>query len=104
MRFLIKLAAGGLVLAAGALSGCSGVSDCGDDGAKCAEMLNANAEKCAQAFQLTQGDSKRKHCENAIKTVAKHDAKAAVPGLLQILAVPDSTAPYDNHRQEAAKA
>ena len=27
------------------LTGCSGISDCKEDAAQCAEMLNANAEK-----------------------------------------------------------
>lgn len=85
-------------------AGCAGISDCKDDGAKCAEMLNANAERCALAFQLQQGDPKRKHCSEAIKTVAKQKIAAALPGLIQILKSPESAAPYDEHRQEAAQA
>lgn len=104
MRFEMRMLLGGLVIVASALAGCGGISDCGDDGAKCAAMLNGNAEKVAFAFQLAQGETKRKHSENAIKVVGTKQVKEAVPGLLQIVAVPDSNAPYDNHRQEAAKA
>lgn len=86
------------------LAGCAGISDCGEDVAKCAAMLNANAERCAQSFQLQQGEAKRKFCEAAVKTVRKKAAKEAVPGLLQILAVPDSSVPNDKHRVDAAKA
>jgi HEAT repeat protein len=94
----------GAAVAAALLSGCGGISDCGEDGAKCAALLNANAEKCAEAFQLAQSESKRKHCENAIKVVAKAQAKDAVPALMKIVAAPDSAAPYDSHRIDAAKA
>ena len=34
-------------------------------------MLNANADKCAIAYQLKQSDPKRKNCENAVKVVAQ---------------------------------
>lgn len=107
MRFdfvLRSVLIGGTVAAAALLTGCSGISDCGEDAAKCAAMLNDNPEGCATAFQLTQGDPKRKHCENAIKVVAKAKEKSATPALLKILGTADSNAPYDNHRQLAAKA
>ena len=84
--------------------GCSGVYDCKDDAATCAAMLNAQAETCAEAFQLQHTDRKRKYCEHAIDLVGDEGTKAAVPGLEAILAVEGSGVPDDNHRQEAAKA
>lgn len=85
-------------------SGCGGLSDCKEDGAKCAAMLNANGDKCAVAFQSRQGEEKRKYCENAVKVVAQQRVKEALPGLLAILAAPESNSSDDHHRQEAAKA
>jgi HEAT repeat protein len=103
MRRELGLLIWGALLCAGA-SGCGGISECGEDGARCADMLVSNADKCAIAFQLQQGDPKRKACENAIKVVSKAQNKAATPALLQILQAQDSSAPYDNHRQLAARA
>ena len=102
MRFAYLSLAG--VLTAATLSGCSGISDCGEDAAKCAAMLNAQIEGCATAYQLQQGEPKRKHCENAVKVVQKAKTKEAVPGLVGLVKAPDSAAPYDAHRQDAAKA
>jgi HEAT repeat protein len=85
-------------------AGCGGISDCGDDGAKCAEMIKGNGERCAQAYQLSQGDQKRSHCEKALKAIIKSGAKAAVPGLIEMLKQPESSSPYDSHRKEAAHA
>jgi hypothetical protein len=102
MRFAYLSLAG--VLTAATLSGCSGISDCGEDAAKCAAMLNAQIEGCANAYQLQQGEPKRKHCENAVKVVQKAKTKEAVPGLIGLVKAPDSAAPYDAHRQDAAKA
>lgn len=102
MRFALLSLAG--VLAVASFTGCGGVSDCGEDAAKCAAMLNAQVEKCAQAYQLQQGEPKRKYCENAVKVVQKAKDRSAVPGLSGLVKVPDSAAPYDAHRQEAAKA
>lgn len=85
------------------LAGCGGISDCREDAEKCAAMIAGNGEKCAQAFRLKQGEAQRKHCEGALKAVAKGKAKAAVPGLLAMLKVPETGTPYDAHRAEAAK-
>jgi HEAT repeat protein len=95
-----------LFLGVAALSfvGCGGISDCKEDGAKCAAMLKGNADKCALAFQARQGDEKRKFCENAIKIVAQQKVKDALPGLVSILNTPESNSSDDHHRQEAAKA
>lgn len=86
------------------LGGCGGISDCKEDGAKCAEMLNANADKCAVSYQFKQSDPKRKSCENAVKVVAQQKVKEALPALITILGVPESTSAEDKHRVEAAKA
>lgn len=85
------------------LFGCGGISDCREDAEKCAAMIAANGEACAQAFRLKQGEAKRKHCEAALKTVAKAKSAAALPGLLQMLKAPETGTPYDAHRAEAAK-
>ena len=66
------------VAASMALWGCSGIKDCKEDGAACAELLNANAEACAQAFQLKTSDKKRKYCENAIDVVRKAKVTAEI--------------------------
>ncbi|MEM1022863.1 MAG: HEAT repeat domain-containing protein [Myxococcota bacterium] len=84
--------------------GCTGVYDCKDDAGACAEMLNAQAQACAEAFKLKHTDRKRKHCEHAIDMVGDEAEKSALPGLQGILAVGESGIPDDNHRQEAAKA
>jgi len=89
---------------AATLWGCSGLKDCKEDGAACAEMLNANAEACAQAFQLKTSDRKRKYCENAIDVVRKAKVKEAVPGLVTILGQPETKVYDDKHRRVAAKA
>lgn len=94
--FLIGLAATSLA--------CGGISDCKEDGAKCAEMLNANAAKCAQAYQLRQSEKNRKYCVNAVDVVGDQKIAAAIPGLKAILAVPDSDVPDDKHREEAVKS
>lgn len=86
------------------LSGCAGISDCKDDGAQCAAMLNRNAEKCAIAYQARQGDEKRKACEKAVKVVGEKKVKEAEPGLLALLAAPESGSSEDHHRQDAVKA
>lgn len=91
-------------VASAALWGCSGIKDCKEDGAACAEMLNANAEACAQAFQLKTSDKKRKNCDSAIDVVRKAKVEAAVPGLLKILAQPETNVHDDKHRRKAAKA
>lgn len=95
--------AAGLAVSIG-ITGCSGISDCGEDAAKCAELLNQNAAACAEAFQLKQMDSKRKACSHAIDFAGDEKLEAAVPGLLGVLAVPESGVHDDNHRSEAAKA
>jgi len=87
-----------------ALTGCSGISDCKEDAAKCTAMLTENADKCAFAYQLTQGDAKRKRCENAVKVVSTAKAKEAVPALIKIAETPETGTPNDFHRSEAAKA
>lgn len=92
-----------LTLALGATA-CSGVSDCKEDAAKCAEMLNQNAAACAEAFKYKQSDSKRKRCSHAIDVVGSEGTAAAVPGLLEILKVPESGVHDDIHRSEAATA
>jgi HEAT repeat protein len=102
MRNFFVLGAG-LSLAFG-LVGCGGISDCKEDGALCAEMLNKNADKCAIAYQLKQADKGRKSCENAVKVVGDQKVKAAIPGLTALLKTPESNVPDDKHRQEAAKA
>lgn len=99
-RFSIVLAGGLAAFAAG----CGGITDCKEDGAACAEMLNKNAEACATAFQLKQSDKKRKACEGAVKVVGEGKVAAALPGLKTILAAPETNNPDDKHRVEAAKA
>lgn len=91
-----------LVLGIG-LVGCGGISDCREDGEKCAAMIAGNGEKCALAFRLKQGEAQRKHCEGALKAVAKAKSKTAIPGLLEMLEAPETGTPYDAHRAEAAK-
>ena len=59
MRFQIRMLTLATAAAAFATSGCSGISDCGEEAEKSAAMLVANADKCAFNYQLTQGDSKR---------------------------------------------
>lgn len=86
------------------ITGCGGISDCKEDGPKCAAMLNANAEKCGVAYQLKQSDDKRQACEGAVKVVAQQRLKEAIPGLIGIFNVPESNSSDDHHRQEAAKA
>ena len=90
--------------ASAAFMGCSGIKDCKEDGAACAEVLNTNAEACAQAFQLKNTDKKRKYCESAIDVVRKAKVKEAVPGLLTILKQPETSVHDDKHRRVAAKA
>lgn len=104
MRLHRSLLLATCVVAAAAGAGCSGISDCGEDGAKCAALLNANAERCAASFQSPQSDEKRRFCSKAIKVVAKQKVKAAAPGLIKILQTPETTTPEDSHRSEAAKA
>ena len=98
----VLAAAGGLVLTLS--TGCSGISDCQEDVAKCAAMLNEQADKCAFAYQLTQGEAKRKHCEHAVKIVSNNKAKEALPGLIKIVETPETGTPNDLHRSQAAKA
>ncbi|MEO1334027.1 MAG: HEAT repeat domain-containing protein [Myxococcota bacterium] len=92
------------VLLAAALAGCDGITECGDDGAACAELINTRAQACAAAWQLKSIDRKRKNCLAAIKTIKTQNVKAAVPGLMAILSTPESGVPGDRHREEAAKA
>lgn len=92
-----------IVAGAAANTGCSGISDCGDDGAACAALINTHAEACAQAWQLKSIDRKRKHCLTAMKTIKSEEVAAAVPGLIAMLAVPESGVKDDRHREEAAK-
>jgi HEAT repeat protein len=101
IRFLFGSCA---ILLASAIAACGGVTDCKEDGAKCAAMINANADKCALAFQARQGDEKRKFCENAIKIIGLQRVKEAVPGLIEVLKQPESNSSDDHHRQEAAKS
>ena len=101
MRALKYIVMGGLLAP---IWGCSGISDCKEDGTACAELLVKNAEACAQAYQLKPTDPKRKHCENAVDVVRKAKVTAAVPGLLGILAQPETNVHDDKHRREAAKA
>ena len=68
----------------------------------CAQLINENAELCAQAWQLKSIDRKRKNCLAAIKTIKRQEVTAAVPGLIKILAMPESGVPDDKHREEAA--
>ncbi|MFO0726844.1 MAG: HEAT repeat domain-containing protein [Myxococcota bacterium] len=103
MRLFLSVLLGTATAALG-MTGCGGISDCGEDAAKCSSMLVENADKCAIAYQLKQGEEKRKHCENAVKVVQKAQAKAAVPGLIAMVKAPDGAAPDDMHRVEAAKA
>lgn len=67
-------------------------------------MLNEGAAKCAEAMTLRQGEPKRKHCEQAFKTVTRSAEASALPGLLEVLAVPETRFSGDNHRLLAAKA
>ncbi|MCK6548737.1 HEAT repeat domain-containing protein [Myxococcota bacterium] len=103
-RFGFLLGGVGLIGSALLLSACGGIEDCKTDGAKCAAMLNANGDKCAVAFALTQSDPKRKACENAVKVVEGNKMKEAVPGLIAILNAPETNGSTDDHRQEAARA
>lgn len=93
-----------VVAAALGLSACSGISDCKGDGDKCAALLNEKAAACAESYQFKQGNAKRRACEKAVSAVGEAKLKAAVPGLIQILAQPDTNIPGDDHREEAAKA
>lgn len=88
----------------GGLLGACGIPDCGEDAAKCAEVLNQNAAKCAEAFTLKPMDAKRKSCARAIEVVSEQRAEAAVPGLVDLLSVPESGIHDDTHRSEAARA
>ncbi len=95
--------AGVAALALG-VSGCAkSVGECGDDGEACAELVNIHAEACAQAWQLRAGDRKRRNCIAAVRTVKRQEVKAAVPGLIKLLGVPESGVPDDRHREEAAR-
>lgn len=93
-----------ITAATATLMGCGGIKDCKEDGAACAEMLNANAAACAQAYQLKTSDKKRKRCDSAVDVVRKGTVTAAVPGLLSILAQPETKVYDDKHRRVAAKA
>ena len=86
------------------LSACSRLKDCGEDSAKCAELLNKNAIRCAETFQLKPTDGRRKVCAHAIEFVGDEKNVDAVPGLAEIVLVPESTVGRDTHRSEAAKA
>ncbi|MEO1228110.1 MAG: HEAT repeat domain-containing protein [Myxococcota bacterium] len=102
---ILRIVVGAALASAGlGLGACSGISDCGDDAAKCAELLNQNAAACAAAFQLKQMDSKRKACAHAVDEAGDEKIEAAVPGLLAIVSAPESGVHDDNHRSEAAKA
>ncbi|MBK8015003.1 MAG: HEAT repeat domain-containing protein [Deltaproteobacteria bacterium] len=92
------------LFAAGSAAGCSGIVDCGEDGAKCAAMLNENGEACATAYRLAQSESKRKACEAAVKVVAAQKVVAAIPGLTAMLAQPETSSSDDKHRKAAAQA
>ncbi len=94
---------GGLAASA-VLGGCSGISECGEDEARCAQMLNENGAACAEAFTFKQSHPKRKACADAIHLVGRNEVKEAVPGLLAVLAVPVSGVPEDDHKAEAARA
>jgi HEAT repeat protein len=85
-------------------AGCSGISDCREDAAKCAAMLNENPAKCAEAFRLTQGQKARKYCERAVDVVGSKKEASAVPGLKAILQVEETSTPNDQHRVAAIKA
>ena len=98
-----QLILGSAILGAFLATGCSGISDCKDDAAKCAAMLNEQSEKCAFSYRLKQGEKDRKHCEHAISVVAEKKEKAALPGLLKILAAEETSTPSDMHRSEAVK-
>ncbi len=93
-----------ITAAAATFIGCGGIKDCKEDSAACAEMLNANGEACGQAYQLKTSNKKRKRCDNAVDVVRKAQVKAAVPGLLAILAQPETKVYDDKHRRVAAKA
>ena len=105
-RSVVRVAGpGALAFGLGAIvAGCSGVSDCGDDPAACAAVLNENAAACAEAYTLKSSNRKRKNCAHAIDVAGDEAVEAAVPGLLGVLAVPESGVPEDDHRAEAAKA
>lgn len=98
----------GALALAGSLTGvsvgCSAISDCREDVAACSRLLNENGRACAKAFQLRPSDKKRKACENAIRVVSDAEARDAIAGLVAILDVPESGAPGDPHRREAARA
>jgi HEAT repeat protein len=83
---------------------CGGISDCKEDGAKCAAMLDANADKCAVAYILKQSDRKRKDCENAVKVLRKTKTKEGVPALVKLLGQPPAKGHQDRHQMDAAKA
>jgi len=85
-------------------TGCSGISDCREDAAKCATMLNEQPEKCAFAFRLAQGEKQRKHCENAVSVVGDKKEASAAAGLKKILATEETSTPGDQHRVAAIKA
>lgn len=86
------------------LAACGGPSDCGDDPAKCAAVLNENADACAEAFTYKTGNSKRKYCENAVEVAGEKKVAEAVPGLVKIVAKAESGVPDDDHRAQAANA
>ncbi len=86
------------------ITACSGISDCGEDGAACADMLTNNAAACAEAFQLKHSEKKRKYCEQAIRTAGEDQVVAAIPGLSGIVRAPHTSIPDDNHVEAAAKA
>lgn len=101
--FQNRLFSGVLISGALALSGCSGISDCKDDAAKCAAMINEQSDKCAFSYRLKQGEKDRKHCEHAISVIGEKKEKSAVPGLMKILAVEETSTPGDQHRSAAVK-
>lgn len=100
-RLKLGLAAGGMMLVATA---CSGIKDCKEDAAQCAELLNQNAKACAESYQHKVGSKARKHCEEAVRTVGKAKAKAALPGLLEMVKAPETNIPDDRHRSAAVGA
>ncbi len=102
--YMRGLTVGLALFASSMLWACGGISDCKEDGAKCAEVLNANGDKCAGAYILRTSERKRKYCEKAVKIVGKQKVKAAVPGLLKMLAVPPNNQTEDRHQIDAAGA
>jgi HEAT repeat protein len=99
IRQTIGILGAGLVFA-----GCGGISDCKEDGAKCAEMLAANADKCAVAYILKQSESKRKDCENAVKVIRKTKPQGGAAALLKLIEQPSDKGHQDRHQMEAATA